>query len=196
MAASFTRGLVIVVATLSWGACKKKMDPVVAPPVGVEGARCYATAPCNAGLVCTPTTHVCGKPDHPELVAAKQADIERERAFLAQSGVEPPPAQAEQPPPAAASGAEAAPATVTAGAIRIVRISNEGKSTWAMAACRADERLVSGGCNVAGNVTLTLPSFPTSDHPDDTAGARWNCGWRETQISTLTIEAFALCQRR
>jgi hypothetical protein len=196
MAASFARGLLIAAAALSFGACTKKVEPAVAPPVGVEGAHCYSSAPCNPGLTCTPTTHVCAMPDHPELVAARQADAERERAFLAQSGVEPPPAQAEQTPPAATSGAEAAPATASAGAIRIVRISNGGKSTWAMAACRADERLVSGGCNNADNVTLTLPSFPTSDHAHDTTGARWNCGWRETQLGAMTIEAFALCQRR
>jgi hypothetical protein len=188
MAALLSRTLAGALLLTGAAGCKKKIEPAVAPPVGIEGANCYS-APCNSGLECTPMSRRCAKPDDPEIVAATNAARDRERAFLAQSGVAAPThaeAPATAPPP---------PATPLAGAIRIVTIANEGKGAWVFAACRADERLVSGGCKLDENRIMTLPSFPTSDTTADTVGARWNCGWRDESAGNLRLEAFALCQR-
>ncbi|KAB2896734.1 MAG: hypothetical protein F9K40_13975, partial [Kofleriaceae bacterium] len=87
--------MLLIAVWLSPAGCAKKSEQAKALPMGSEGAHCdYG---CNAGLACTPVSRVCAKPGHPEHVAKRQADAERERAYLAQSGVEAP-AHAEQPP--------------------------------------------------------------------------------------------------
>lgn len=160
-----------------------------APVYGVEGSSCYS-APCRADLVCTRVSRRCARPDDPELVAEQEADRARERTFLAESGVTPS-EHAERP---AAPTPPAAP-SAEAGAVRIVRVSTQGTGAWVVAACRPDERLVSGGCTLdEPNRVLTLPSYPTSDSATDTIGARWTCGRREW-TEHLKIEAYALCQR-
>lgn len=192
MFAPLTRVSVVLSAAFACAvACTKTDDraspTAVAAPVGIEGATCYS-APCNAGLACTPTSRTCAKPDHPEIVAAAAVERERERAFREQSGVEAP-VQAERAP------AAPPPTTVTAGAIRIVRVSNDKKGAWAMAACRPSERLVSGGCKYEEKHVVVLPSYPSGESTTDTIGAHWTCGWRNDSTSNLRMEAFALCER-
>jgi hypothetical protein len=189
MFAPGSRGIVLA-SVLAIIACKKTDDASpreVAPPVGVEGANCYRS-PCNAGLKCTPQTHTCARPDHPEILADAEKAAARERVFLAQSGVEPSD-HAERPPTAPA------PTAGSPGEIRIVRVSNQGLGAWAIAACRPTERLVSGGCTVSDQDLVMQPSYPSSDSETDTIGGRWTCGWRDNNTASMRMEAFALCQR-
>ncbi len=196
MATSLARVL-LVCAVLASAACAKKEAASAPPlPMGSEGAACAYG--CNEGLSCTPISNVCGKPDHPEHTVKRQADAERERAYLAQSGVQPP-AHAEQPPvpppaalPVTTDGSMAVPAAT--GAVRVVRASTGGKSPWVFAACRADERLVGGGCTPAKGNWSAIPGHLSGESATDTVGARWNCGWREA-THDQAIEAFAMCQR-
>lgn len=184
----------LVLACLSPFACAKKGEIEQRPPMGSEGAGCENG--CNPGLACAPTSRVCAKLDHPELVAKRQADAERERAYLAQSGVQAP-AHAEQPPPApppAPAPSAGVTGSAASGAVRVVRTSNGGKGAWVFAACRADERLVGGGCTPAKGKWTDVPEHMSGESATDTVGARWNCGWRETTFPS-EIEAFALCQR-
>ncbi len=184
--------LLVVAALLTFAgvACKKKSAPTAEPPpVGVEFASCgNSSGPCNAGLECAPHTRRCVKPDHPELVEARQAALDTERNYLEQSGVQPP-THAEQP--AAPSPDPSRPAA--AGAVRVVTIKTGGKGSHVFAACRADERLVSGGCKLNNdNITSVIDSYPSHHDAGDTVGARWNCG---QPGSDLDLEAYALCQR-
>jgi hypothetical protein len=178
--------LVLAAGLLIGPACKKDGPPPPPPaPVGIEGASCYS-GPCNAGLVCTPSSRRCARPDNPELVAARAAALAAERRFLEQSGV----AAAAEQAPAAADDPTRPPA---AGAVRIVHTATGRASSWTFAACRPDERLVGGGCKLNDKVILTLDSYPSHGSANDTVGARWNCGSRGPGI--LDLEAYALCQR-
>lgn len=192
MASNFVRALLLGAVLAGAVACKKKQEPVPTTaqlPIGVEGASCYS-GPCNAGLACTPTSRRCARPDDPEILAAQERDRARERMFLRESGVTPSD-HAEQPaapPPPAAPSAET-------GAVRIVRVATQGTGGWVVAACRSDERLISGGCTLnEPDRLMMLPSYPESASTTDTIGARWSCGRRDWTLD-LKIEAFALCQR-
>jgi hypothetical protein len=204
MLASAARTLAILASLSCAAACKKKDDIAPAPPaLYVEGASCALYA-CNPGLVCTRTSKRCAKPDDPEVLKERAAERDRERSFLEQSGVEvaPPPAEAPvpQPPPAIEAPVLSPPASpngaaAASGAIRIVRVANKNVGAWVIAACRADERLVSGGCKLDDPSRLmSLDSYPSSESGADTIGGRWNCGKKELAVD-LPLEAFALCQR-
>lgn len=171
-------------------ACKKKEEDRPVAPQHVEGASCALYA-CNPGLVCTRTSKRCAKPDDPEVAQDRAAERERERAFLEQSGVAVAPAPVEAPVPMPPPAAGAA----TSGAVRIVRVGNKNAGAWVIAACRADERLVSGGCKITDpNRVLLLDSYPSGDSATDTVGGRWNCGNKDLAFD-IPLEAFALCQR-
>lgn len=71
------------------------------------------------------------------------------------------------------------------GAVRVVELKDKG---FAVAACRADERLIGGGCE-----GLEL----VADRPDrysqvDTAGSTWRC---KSSRPENPVTAFALCAR-
>ncbi|MCL4228261.1 MAG: hypothetical protein KJZ91_27665 [Myxococcales bacterium] len=168
--------------------CSERTERAVAPPPppprGAEGAACHYL-PCEEGLECTPGSKVCARPDHPELEAARARARAREAEVLARSGVTTP-TRAEAP--AAPAGPDAA------GAVRVVRVSNDAVHPTVFAACRADERLVGGGCRLlTPGLTMVLDSFPSHHGESDTLGARWNCG--RVPPDRWELEAFALCQR-
>jgi hypothetical protein len=196
-----SRAAIVVASLASASACAKKSDAPPAPALYVEGASCALYA-CNPGLVCTRTSKRCAKPEDAEVLKDRAAERERERSFLEQSGVAvaPPPAEAPVPQPPPTAEPPAAPTSpsgvaATSGAVRIVRVANKNVGAWVMAACRADERLVSGGCKLDDpNRVMPVDSYPSSDSPADTIGGRWNCGKKDLAVD-LPLEAFALCQR-
>ena len=53
-----------------------------------------------------------------------------------------------------------------------MRIATTTSSGDSFAACRADERLIGGGCGAESNL---VSSYPSNYGPDDTVGARWKC---------------------
>ena len=183
--------IVIVGMLVAAAGCKKKSEPVArSVPMGSEGSRCdYG---CNDGLQCAPKSRVCVKLDHPEIVAVREAEAAAEKAFLAQAGV-PTPTTAEQPAPPPAAPAEATQPP-PAGAVRVVKIANEGKGTWVIAACTAEERLIGGSCVLDENYITSLAGYPSDHSASDTVGARWNCGKKGTG-GDMRIIAYALCQR-
>jgi hypothetical protein len=98
--------------------------------------------------------------------------------MLASSGVETSGARVEttvQPP---GPGARVRTVTVTA-------------EESAFAACKADERLVGGGCKPASTKQPPLASYPAGHGPEDTVGARWNC----LTGAGEQITAYALCAK-
>lgn len=68
-------------------------------------------------------------------------------------------------------------------AVRVVEIENAG---FAIAACRADERMIGGGCEGAGLEANRPAAFSGSD----TVGARWECRSADRKAE---VTAFALC---
>ncbi len=90
----------------------------------------------------------------------------------------------------AESGVTAAPAAETAvhppGAGTRVRTATVKAIETAFAACRADERMVGGGCY---SLEAIRGNYPSGHGPDDTVGARWNC----IALGKVEITAYALC---
>jgi hypothetical protein len=106
-------------------------------------------------------------------LADTKAAAAREQQLLAQSGV------TAQP--------ELEYAVAPAGAGPRVRIATTTSSGDSFAACRADERLIGGGCSADNKL---VSSYPSNYGPDDTVGARWKCkGGNEP------ITAYALCAK-
>jgi hypothetical protein len=123
-----------------------------------------------------------------EAMAAAQArESAREAALLRASGVEPAPPVAETAPPLESAGP---------GAIRVSQTQGRGPL---FAACRADERLVGGGCWAPSETykeTAIRQSYPSHFGAVDTVGARWNCGGVATSDYAETdLVAYALCAR-
>lgn len=69
------------------------------------------------------------------------------------------------------------------GAGQRVRTATAKGSGRVFAACRADERLIGGGCSD------DAASFPSEFSADDTVGARWNCN------GASDVTAYALCMK-
>ena len=161
-------------------ACKKKEPPPAQGPLpGTEGAWCDRPDQCIAPLQCLPASRRCGPADHPEVIAAREAELAAERRFLEQSGVE------------AAATAERPTGPPAEGAVRVVRVSTEGQRGTVFAACRGDERLVGGGCKLVSELVTFIDSYPSHQGDADTIGARWNCEGG----GMIELEAYALCQR-
>lgn len=136
---------------------------------GSVGDTCNEDADCRKGNVCT-EKKLC---ESAEKLAAKEAEL------LEQSGVEESPAleKAAHPP----------------GPGRRVRVAAASAKDEAFAACRADERLVGGGCRVTpkfNDVSMFEASYPSDFGPDDTVGARWRC-----KVPGREMTAYALCER-
>jgi hypothetical protein len=151
------------------GACRK-------PGSGVLGTACEANRHCIAGLVCGEGQ--CVTPDEVERALAVQRQREeraeeraKEARLLVESGITEAP-QAEKPVHSPGPGAR-------------VRVVSTTAKASAFAACRADERLIGGGCSVAG------ASYPSAHGEEDTVGARWNC---KPQLSS-GVTAYALCSK-
>jgi hypothetical protein len=93
----------------------------------------------------------------------------------------------------AASGVEATPsAEVTAhppGPGTRVRTVEVTAKVRAFAACRADERLIGGGCKAEYAVAS---SHPSGHSREDTVGARWNC---TVTMGNHDVTAYALCEK-
>jgi hypothetical protein len=67
-----------------------------------------------------------------------------------------------------------------------VRTAKVTAESSAFAACRADERLIGGGCQTDQPV---INSYPSGQGAEDTVGARWNC------TSGSKVTAYALCTK-
>jgi hypothetical protein len=174
-------GVLVIACALAITACKKEQPPAPAPvPVGALGTWCPGTG-CNEPLVCGPQSGRCVAPDDPEMVAAREAERDAERRYLEQSGVP------------AATTAEQPQAPPSVGSIRVVTTTTGGTRSTVFAACRADERLVSGGCKLDSPIIVPVDSYPSHHGVSDTLGARWNC--RAGANGQLELEAYALCQR-
>ena len=101
-------------------------------------------------------------------------------------------AQPVESPPDAGPGAPR-PGVTTVAAGRVRTVVTEGRRPL-FAACRADERLTGGGCQLPGATTGSVrPSYPSHVGRDDTLGAGWNCQL-ESQYSSLPMRAHAMCQ--
>ncbi len=142
---------------------------------------CGVDADCATSLTCLPSRRTCAAADHPELVAARAAARDAQQRLLAQSGVQPD------------TVAEAPAGPPQPGAVRVVRTTSDGTPIQLFAACRADERLLGGGCKLLDRkYTMVIDSYPSHHGQADTIGARWNCGPAE---NTVPLEAYAMCQR-
>ncbi len=87
--------------------------------------------------------------------------------------------------------AMATPESIGAGAIRVVHTAGLAPI---FAACRDDERLVSGGCSIKNSDAAITYSYPSHFSEHDTLGARWNCHG-DASIVKKDMEAYALCAR-
>lgn len=153
---------------------------------GMEGEPCGLSDKCDPGLRCHERT--CRTEAQIEtLIAADKAAREKaqrdrvaaeqaaEARMLAESGVA----------PGSAAPAAEKPAALPPGPgarVRVVEVKSMGTG---FAACRADERLTSGGCRTSAMGA----SYPSHHGTEDTVGARWNC----TSHGHHEVVAFALC---
>ena len=178
--------LLIPVALAAAPGCAKKDQK------GGHGDLCDPSRPCRSGLVCHGV--VCKTPQEVatferELAAdtakAEAAERKKQLQLLEASGVDPSPT-AERPAPEVAPGEPA-----KAGSIRVSH--TEGNSPI-FAACRADERLLGGGCHPGSTSVAVQSSYPSEFDVRDTVGARWNCVGH-SDFSPMEMEAYALCQR-
>lgn len=159
---------------------------------GRESDVCSESVPCQKGLVCyglrcmTPGQVLTAKRQlAAEQVIAAAVERKRQRKLLEASGVDPA-STAERPAPEVAPGEPA-----KAGSIRVSH--TEGKSPI-FAACRADERLLGGGCQPGSTSVVVQASYPSDFDARDTLGARWNCVGG-SDFSPMELQAYALCQR-
>lgn len=152
------------------------------PARGGEGEPCSKERPCREGLACEWITDRCRTPAY--LAHQKQRYAERVRtrrealrrqelALLKQSGV-------EQPAVAGELAEAPDPSAHVAG--RVAHTTGKGNL---FAACRPDERLVSGGCRAITSSTSIKGSYP--------AGSRWVCEFESKYFDPGT-EAYAICQ--
>ena len=142
-----------------------------------RGEQCRETEQCRSELRCIDLQ--CRSAQDIQDMHNKRV-AEEERRMLANSGVKP----VAEAPASEAGLVPAAPGLP----IRVARVSGRDR---VFASCRADERLVSGGCTWSQGAG---PSFPSGYKDGDTVGARWNCH-RPGDLGGLTIDAYALCQR-
>lgn len=145
---------------------------------GKRGEACRYDGDCDHSLGCYRKRCMA----HDERKAADtQAAIEQRKVDAANaekmvaqqtgSGV------AEQP-------ANAPPPTTAGGQIRTVTFSAK---SYAVAACKPDERLVGGGCKH----DHVLSSYPGGGSSEDTVGGRWNCHASNGE----PVTAYALCTK-
>ncbi len=122
-------------------------------------------------------------------MARRQATKQKlkEAELLRQSGIQPDssPGPAEAPLKKKVTRTRAAP-----GAVRVVE--TRGKAPI-FAACRADERLIAGGCRARDSYVTIRSSYPSRHSGADTIGARWNCDGASTYVN-MPMSAYALCQ--
>lgn len=130
-----------------------------------RGERCTKELLCEKDFGCLDGACV----PQAELDAANK--LAKEREMLAQSGAGPP----------SAEKVAAAPARGAGQPVRVVEVKEKG---YALAACRADERLIGGECDGSA-----YSSRPANFGPTDTVGARWEC----KGAPDVEVTAFALC---
>ncbi len=152
----------------------------VCKPKPHEGERC--TSSCVASR-CFEGTCMA------EVAIAKleqQRKAKEEQRLLAESGIKEAPAAVIE-----------APATTTGprppGAGAQVRVAKTVATQSGFAACRTDERLIGGGCEVEkpGFRRALASSYPSGHSEQDTVGARWNC---EAE-ARFEVTAYALCEK-
>ncbi len=143
------------------------------------GGKCDAQEDCATGNTCI--ERVCldpaGVKRHEAALAeaARKAQAEKEARMLAESGV-------SNAAPAAEVGA------YPPGPGTRVRTAKVTAPDSAFAACKADERLIGGGCQSEQPVT---GNYPSGQGTEDTVGARWNC----TGAGVKDVTAYALCAK-
>jgi hypothetical protein len=141
---------------------------------------CEAQTDCDYGLQCElkKCLDEAGIKREQAKADAEQRvrDAEQERSMLEQAGAA----------PAAGSAAVEKAAFPPGPGTRIRTATITGKQ-FAIAACKADERLESGGCKAEH----VLASYPSGQSELDTVGARWNC----TVGKLEEVTAYALCSK-
>lgn len=147
---------------------------------------------CGQNLVCFEGR--CRSPRYVQVETRRRAalaaqetavDRRREERLLRQSGVDPHRLAEAAPDAALPAAGPSSPGTV-----RIARTHGKGRI---FAACRDDERLLGGGCDVAEQNWTISGSYPeVAPGATDTTGARWICVPR-SELSH--VKAYALCQR-
>jgi len=140
---------------------------------GGDHAMCVDDTDCVQPLTCFEQT--CLPPDG---IAARQREVAaaEENRLLAASGID------------AGAGSVAEKAIAPPGPGTRVRTVVTTGTHAAFAACRADERLVGGGCDTARALE---GNFPSGNSAEDTVGARWNCRMRWEE----SVTAYALCEK-
>ena len=180
------RSLALIAVLLAGAGCRTE-----------PGGSCTEGADdCEKNLVCFEGR--CRSPRHVQVetrrraaLAAQDTAIARSREamlqakLLRQSGVNPP-RLAEAAPDAALPAIAGPPAP---GAVRVAHTHGRGRI---FAACRGDERLLGGGCEVSEqNETISASHPEVAPQATDTMGARWICAAR-SELSR--VQAYALCQ--
>jgi hypothetical protein len=150
---------------------------------GSQGQACRTSRDCSGDLRCVADRCLVEADARKEwqqeaaraAAATRKARADEEARLLAESGI----ASTE---PTVERGA------LPAGPGATVRVVTTTAKETAFAACRAEERLVGGGCK--GDFA-THNSFPSGHSSEDTVGARWNC----TTGGQVQITSYALCQK-
>lgn len=140
---------------------------------GGAGDACDGDGDCTSGLTCVDTkcfTDEQVRAREAQLAEdARKAAAAEEARMLGESGVKADPKVVERVTPPPGRGQR----------VRTVTVTGRG---MAFAACRADERLVGGGCKPDS------AGYPSGFSADDTVGARWNCEGYE-------VTTYALCMK-
>jgi len=147
---------------------------------GVAGDLCKGDHQCK-GLTCYADRCMTKS----EAETARQRDAaDKETRLLAESGV------------AIDGGVAIETAVAPPGQGARVRTVQTTAARSAFAACRADERLVGGGCRADRFLTS---SYPSGNSKVDTVGARWNCELHDdddkNRDKEQSVTAYALCEK-
>lgn len=109
--------------------------------------------------------------------AERKADAEKQLRQIKEAGGTLPAAETVD------AGAAVPEALAAPGAVRVVELGDKG---FALASCRAGERLIGGGCEGHSLVA----NRPASHSKTDTIGARWEC---RSSNRRADVKAYALC---